>query len=174
MVHLRPALLQVRKTASKSDGEDLRSVYGSRRRNDTLNRAIEIHDSILETIEVEGDVALLRFEVVYIHESEGRPGWDDGVCWMQAANIVIDKAVVEGGFSEPSTWLRDGFVKIDDVHFDLIPVPLDAAGNVELVLDAWVEEITIRGKQIRLELIGEPDLLPPRLRLRPDEGSSFE
>jgi len=43
------------------------------------NQAIEIHDSTLDQITLESDVAVLHFPRVYIHSSEGRPGIDAGM-----------------------------------------------------------------------------------------------
>ena len=40
------------------------------------NQAIEIHDSTLDQITLESDVAVLHFPKVYIHSSEGRPSID--------------------------------------------------------------------------------------------------
>ena len=43
------------------------------------NQAIEIHDSTLDQITLESDVAVLHFPRVYIQSSEGRPGIDAGI-----------------------------------------------------------------------------------------------
>ncbi len=64
------------------------------------NQAIEIHDSTLDQITLESDVAVLHFPKVYIHSSEGRPSIDAGSGWTQEAVIRIGNAHIEGKFSQ--------------------------------------------------------------------------
>lgn len=66
------------------------------------NQAIEIHDSALDRITLEGGVAVLHFPEVYIHLSEGRPAIDAGTGWTQEAAIRIGNADIEGRFSQES------------------------------------------------------------------------
>ena len=56
------------------------------------NRAVEIHDSAIDQIILEGSVAVLRFPKVYIHSSEGRPAIDAGTGWTQEAVIRVANA----------------------------------------------------------------------------------
>jgi len=53
------------------------------------NWAIEIHDSEIDSIAVIGDYVVLNFSSAYIHESEGRPGFDEGSGWTQRTSIVF-------------------------------------------------------------------------------------
>ena len=127
------------------------------------NRAIEIHDAVLGRITFEERAAVLHFPSVYIHSSEKRPGIDAGSGWTQEAILRIGNAHVEGKFSEES-WaadrgngylLSDGTLRIDGSVVDnLIPIPLDVQGEVELSLECWGDMVRIIGNSVRLDLLG--------------------
>jgi hypothetical protein len=127
------------------------------------NRAIEIHDSALEKITVEAGVAVLHFPQVYIHSSEGRPAIDAGSGWTQEAVIRIGNAHIEGKFSQESReaygghahYLSDGCLRINGSASDnLIPIPLDVHGDIELTLECWGDVVRVQGNSARLELMG--------------------
>ena len=127
------------------------------------NRVIEIHDSALDQIALESDVAVLHFAEVYIHSSEGRPAIDAGTGWAQAAVIRIENAHIEGEFSQESRdayggyahYLSDGSVRINrSVSDNLIPIPLDVQGDIELTLECWGDVVRVHGNSVSVELIG--------------------
>jgi hypothetical protein len=127
------------------------------------NRAIEIHDSALDQIALEGGVAVLHFPQVYIHSSEGRPAIDAGTGWTQEAVIRIGNARIEGELSQESRaayggyahYLSDGSLGINgSVSDNLIPIPLDVRGDIELKLECWGEVVRVHGTSAQLELIG--------------------
>lgn len=127
------------------------------------NRAIEIHDSALGKISLENGVALLHFPEVYIHSSSGRPGIDAGSGWAQEAVIRIGDAQIEGKFSKESReayggyahYLAGGSLTINSsVSDNLIPIPLDVQGDVELSLECWGDVVRIHGSSAKLEFIG--------------------
>jgi hypothetical protein len=127
------------------------------------NRAIEIHDSALGRIALEDGVAVLHFPEVYIHSSEGRPAFDSGTGWAQEAVIRIGNAHIEGEFSQESReayggyahYLSDGSLGINgSVSDNLIPVPLDVQGDIELKLECWGDIVRVHGSSAKLELIG--------------------
>jgi len=127
------------------------------------NRAIEIHDSAVDEITLKDGDAVLHFPKVYIHSSEGRPGVDAGTGWTQEAVIRIANAHIEGKFSQESReasvghahYLSDGSLRIhNSVSDNLIPIPLDVQGDIELTLECWEDVVRIRGNSAGLELIG--------------------
>ena len=127
------------------------------------NRAIEIHDSAVDQITVEAGAAVLHFPEVYIHSSEGRPAIDVGTGWTQQAEIRIGNARIEGKFSQESReayggyahYLSDGSLRVNgSVSDNLIPIPLDVQGDIELTLECWGEVVRVHGTSARLNLIG--------------------
>jgi hypothetical protein len=126
-------------------------------------QAIEIHDSAFDKITLQGGTALLHFKKAHIHSSEGRPAIDAGTGWSQEAVVRIGNARIEGTFSKESReayggyahYLSGGSLRIDDtVSENLIPIPLDLDGDVELKIECWDDIVRVRGSSVHLELIG--------------------
>jgi hypothetical protein len=126
-----------------------------------LNRSIEIHDSVLASVQLFEREVRLHFSSVYLHESEGVPGCDAGSGWVQKAMLRIREAKVEGAFSEFPVDLGGGQTHMGNkILQNEIPVPLDHQGEFELRLQAmWQEQVVVsfRGSGARLELLGEPE-----------------
>ncbi len=127
------------------------------------NRAIEIHDSAVDQIGLETGVAVLHFPEVYIHSSEGRPAIDAGTGWAQEAVIRVANAQIEGEFSQESRdayggfahYLSGGSLRINtSVSDNLIPLPMDMQGDIELTLECWGNVVRVHGDSVRVELIG--------------------
>jgi hypothetical protein len=127
------------------------------------NRAIEIHDSAVDQITLEASAAVLQFPEVYIHSSEGRPAIDAGTGWTQKAVIRVSNAHIEGKFSQESRdayggyahYLSGGSLRINgSVSDNLIPIPLDVQGAIELTLECWGDVVRVRGNSVKVELIG--------------------
>ena len=83
---------------------------------------------------------------MYIHSSEGRPAIDAGTGWTQEAVIRLANAHIGGKFSQESRdayggyahYLSDGSLRINgSVSDNLIPIPLDVQGDIELTLECW-------------------------------------
>jgi hypothetical protein len=124
------------------------------------NRAIEIHDSVLDALSLDNGDAVLHFSHLYIHESEGVPGFDAGTGWSQEGNLTIRNAVVEGSFSEWPADLHKGQIAVDEtVYENEIPISLNVQGKIELRLQSWSDVILIIGKGAKLELVGEATYL---------------
>ena len=121
------------------------------------NRAIEFHDSTLASITVaeSGDV-ILHLSSAYIHESHGEPGRDAGSGWVQEARIHVMGAAVAGSLLELPCNLRDGEVQLDGEVFQLLPIPFDRHGSVQLDLECMPtgNKIRITGSGLRLEMLG--------------------
>ena len=139
------------------------------------NRAIEIHDSALNEITLEAGMAVLHFPKVYIHSSDGRPAIDAGSDWIQEAVIRIGNARVEGKFSQESRaaygryahCLSDGSLRINgNLSDNLIPIPLDVQGDIELTLECWGDVVHIHGNSAMLELVGTAEYVE---EFHPDE-----
>lgn len=120
-----------------------------------MNQGVEIHDSIIDRVAIGSAESVLHFERVYIHRSAGRPGRDSGSVWVQEARLHFRRATVEGKFSELPIDLHDGYIKLEgSLSENVIPIPLDFNGEVELRIEGWGEAITVRAQHVRLELLG--------------------
>src|SRR5580704_18713430 len=88
------------------------------------NRAIEIHDSKLQSIAIRAGHVVLDFSSAYIHQSDGRPSIDAGTGWTQHAVIRVRGDVVSGCLTELPCDLSSGYLTFNGQHSDnLIPIP---------------------------------------------------
>ena len=115
------------------------------------NRAIELHDSLLAILEDEGSAVRVVFEPGYVHETQGSPGVDLGVGWLQTIEFLIDAGSIEGRLSALPFDVRDGKLTVNEHEYrNLVPLPLNFSGDVELrLLLGSGENVVIRGKAIR-------------------------
>lgn len=106
--------------------------------DDALRLALELHDS--EVAEVRHDpaaeVLAVRFSAAHLHASPGLPGVDDGLAFLQPATLWLE-AVADLALDSPPHFgrLTGGALIVDGRPFrGLLPVPLDAAGEITLSL----------------------------------------
>ena len=70
--------------------------------------------------------------------------------------MKIGGAVVTGSGSELPSDLLDVYIKLGETLSDnMIPIPLDEQGQVEIRLEGWSKVISITGTSAKLELVGE-------------------
>ena len=107
---------------------------------------------------------MLHLPEVYIHASEGRPALESGMGWTQEAVIRIGNARIEGEFPPESReayggyahYLYDGSLAINGtISNNLIPLPLDVHGEIELTMEGWGYIVRVHGSSAKLELIGK-------------------
>jgi len=124
------------------------------------NRCIEIHDSVLKRVAISGDISELHFSSVYIHQSDGKPGIDQGVGWFQEAVLRIFDARTPNSLPEFPIDLRGGQTVLGElVSENEIPLPLEHRGKFELrLIPKWHpdEVLSFIGSGADLTLIGEP------------------
>jgi len=122
-------------------------------------REIEIHDSTIDQVKLDGSTAILHFTAVYIYPVNNHMKGG----WRQEAEIRIGNARIEGEFSEESRAAHGGEHVLADGHFRLnaavyrntIPLPLDVQGEVELRMKCWGHEVRVLGHSAKVELIGK-------------------
>jgi hypothetical protein len=119
------------------------------------NRAIEFHDSTFDSVRQHGTDLTVRFSAAYIHESSGEPGVDAGSGWIQEALLHVSGGSMTGEIRELPCDLWNGDLRLGGQLLEMIPIPLDYDGQVEISLE---QDGTIRitGTRVRLELIGTP------------------
>lgn len=131
-----------------------------------MNRAIELHDTVVGRIETTGDVVIVELSPAYVHKSNGRPGWDAGMgAWQHAVLRFVGASIddqrqtfasLAGEHPTLPEYLGDGTLHVGGcVYPNLIPIPL-AGGPAELhMVFGSGHELTIRAESIALELVGE-------------------
>jgi hypothetical protein len=123
------------------------------------NRAIEIHDSKLQSIAISVGDVVLEFSSAYVHQSDGRPGIDTGTGWTQHTVIRVRGNVASGSLTRLPCRLSSGYLVLNGEHSDNeIPIPLSCDGCVQLHLTSeFGESFQVRGTRVTLELLGAPE-----------------
>lgn len=88
--------------------------------------------------------------------------------------LRIGKATVEGELSDELRevlgyevhWVSDGSLTIDETSYDRIPIPLEATGAIQVVLEFWAYRVAVRGCSAKLELFGEPEFVEENSKAR--------
>jgi len=123
------------------------------------NRAMEFHDSTFDGWEQDGTILTLRFSAAYIHESDGDPGVDAGIGWVQEVRLHFTNASVAGTISQLPCYLWDGRISLGDEALQMVPVPLQFSGRIELKLVENGEvdgQVEVTATHVEMELAGEP------------------
>jgi hypothetical protein len=119
------------------------------------NRQIELHDTRIDRIEHIGGSIVLSM-LAYMHESDGRPGWDRGTGWELPARLVIEDGRFDRPLSGASLEISDGLIIVDERRFEnLIPLPFDEHGYVRVFLAGAEGRLTITGHRAYIEPTGQ-------------------
>jgi hypothetical protein len=122
-----------------------------------MHTALELHDSTVVEVTRRGGTVVVEFRPASLHKSEGRPGVDAGTCWVQDARLIFTEASITGVLADLPCNVMDGDLAVDaGVQENVISVPVDSAGpcTLRLALDD-VHVVTIVGRSVRLELVGQ-------------------
>lgn len=111
----------------------------------------------------QSDTLTVAFSNAYIHSSEGRAGRDAGIGWFQPAELVLSGASIEGEWPELPADAYEGSFQIDGLRLNNeIPLPLDAAGQIEIRLTFYTTadyHVRMTATHARVVLSGEPGLM---------------
>jgi hypothetical protein len=113
------------------------------------NLAVEFHDSVLEGATITADGASVLLLDAYVHRSNGRPGFDAGTGWTQAATIVLQ------GFSgEAPQFMTISVGRLiagGRAYENVVPVPLEAHCATRIELQGTRGELaTLTGESIAM------------------------
>ncbi|MFO0582058.1 MAG: hypothetical protein U0229_07300 [Anaeromyxobacter sp.] len=128
--------------------------------------AAEFHDATLIGVRRNGGDVVLD-ATLFIHRSDGRPGWDVGEGWYQDAEIVLSEAAI---LQEPASLpisISDGAATVKGQRFaNLLPLPCDLNGGVEIDLSGPEGVLRVTAATIRITLAGQPGPFEPFHRSR--------
>jgi hypothetical protein len=119
---------------------------------------IEFHDSTFDGLEKDGTNVTLRFSAAYIHESNGKTALMQVLAGFKRLAFTSPGRPWAARFLELPCDLWDGSIRLGDELYQMIPIPLDHSGAVEINLEQN-GKITVVGTDARLELVGEPTFI---------------
>jgi hypothetical protein len=119
------------------------------------NRAVELHDSQVLVTNWDGEDLVLRMSV-YLHVTEGRPGWDRGTGCTQDADLRVTHGTLIAS-PHGSLSILDGTIQVEErVFSNILPVPFDHHGRVVVAFKGAEGELHATGTGIALILLGSP------------------
>ena len=123
------------------------------------NKAMELHDSTLSSVQGEGEFMTLVFDKAYIHESLGRPGVDNGIGYGQIVHFTLYHPVIYGHWPELPSEIRCGELKVGDVLYDnVIPCSNSLSGKITFMMRFFCKrEVSILARSIDFMFIGKPE-----------------
>jgi hypothetical protein len=122
------------------------------------NSAIELHDSVLASVDQMDGRIEIAFVPAYIHKSIGVCGVDPGTVWVQNILITLEGGSLEGQLPELPSILSGGALIIDQhISENMLALPLDQSGGITLRLDImWGGQILVQGGRLLALPQGEP------------------
>jgi hypothetical protein len=115
-----------------------------------LPHSVELHDSRVSSIDLEGGIATVRLRPAYVHR--------DGKGWSQDVDLTIQESTVESNQTEFPAAIADGTLRTGQGPYqNLLCLPLIAHGPVSLELEFFSGKAsTIRGTSAEVVLVGAP------------------
>jgi hypothetical protein len=118
-----------------------------------LPHSIELHDSLMTSMETRSGVLCITLGPAYVH--------NHGKGWLQEAKLIIDGVTVESSNPALPARLSDGTLKtFRGLYHNLLPLPLHDLGPISLEIK-FESGATLRaqGGSAEIRLLGEPRFL---------------
>lgn len=122
-----------------------------------MNRSVELLDSTIVEISGDGEKVVTRLESVHVLESDGVPGVDEGLSFIQDLEIRISAPSLRPVINALPARVADGGLKLSGCnHQGIIPLPVIHSGEVEFWCETdSAERFSVQGNAVVLVLMGE-------------------
>lgn len=95
-----------------------------------MNTALEFHDSKINSIRHTASALHVVFSKAIVHQSEGRPGIDPGVCGIQTVEVVFGAPQVITQSGPCLGTVSDASLSISGIHCELLQIPISLPGHI--------------------------------------------
>lgn len=125
-----------------------------------MNRALELFESRLDRLSVEGGAVRLHFSHGYVHQSHGTPGSDPGTAWSQELALVVHDAKMEPDGAQLPDDIVGGWIETGGARRELIPLPFGHRGATRVHLELrGGGTLDVLGGSTSIETLGAPIFL---------------
>ncbi len=125
---------------------------------ETINIALEFHDSTWARAERSGSDLVITLSPVFVHASSGEPGVDPGSGYWQNARIVLRETRDVSIPIELPAHLDDGTLAIESERYkNVVPLPMNA--KARCILSLVIEDgsrYELQAAGVVIELFGAP------------------
>ena len=123
-----------------------------------MNEAIELHDSVLDSVKESGSKITVALRPAYIHKSLGEPGVNDGVVELQDLCFEFASGQIEGTLADLPADILDGELqKGSDRLSNMIALPCEFVGQVRFAVHLYPDyrEVIISADGLKITPEGE-------------------
>lgn len=122
---------------------------------------ISLRGTTLESVSSAADGTVrVRFGPAIVVKSQGIAGVDPSTRWSQAGEIQVREAETLGELPGLPAAVTGGSIECGGFKYvDMIPLPLDLPGFVELRLGLGETEVVVRGEGPTVRMEGQPKYL---------------
>jgi hypothetical protein len=121
-----------------------------------VRRALELHDSRIDRVEISHSDVYVHFSHAYVHKSKGMPGRNAGTGWSQEALLVISRVAGTPQLPPLPNTISDGHLEVGGIKHTLLPLPFKRKTGVSLSLVfADGTSLNLSGRGTALELVGQ-------------------
>ncbi len=100
-----------------------------------MNRALELHDSTIASINVSEASIIIKLRPAYIHESGGMPGINAGSGYVQDLDITFSQARLTKSPTTLPADISDGSLSTGNIEEkNVVPLPLNVRGTISFRL----------------------------------------
>ncbi len=93
-----------------------------------MNSALELHDSVIDSIIVETSIVRILFSSAYVHQSTGNPGIDAGLGFRQPAELILSGTTVTDTKLDYKGIISDASIESENESFSLLSLPFSLSG----------------------------------------------
>lgn len=126
-----------------------------------MNKEIELHDSTLCEIIKTGSEVIIVIDKAIIHHSEGKPGVNNGTCWLQTVKMFFLDAQILSTPKEMPINISDGDLMVkSNKYSNMFELFTDISGEIDFnLLTAYNEHLHIKASKLKIETIGAEEYL---------------
>ena len=117
---------------------------------------LRLPGSVLARVRREDGHTTLELRPAFIIKSEQMPGVDPGTLWTQDVDLIFREASWRANQLVPDGMeIIGGNITLNGItHLDLLPMPLNLPGNIELEIKGEAGDFAVAGEHFDLRALG--------------------
>ena len=117
---------------------------------------LRLQGSVLAQTRRQDDATILELRPAYLIQSENMPAVDPSTLWIQDVDLIFQDAAWRDDVPTPEGLvLTGGDITLNGItHLDLLPMPLNLPGAIELELRGEAGTFVVRGAHFELRPLG--------------------
>ena len=126
--------------------------------SENLNVAVELHDSVVDSITHVGQVVKICLRPAYLHKSVGQPGLADGIGLVQDLILEFGNGQIEGNIGDLPSDIFSGNLQVGLQTFENmieLPCNIPEAVSLTVFLSPDNRKLSVSGQGLRIHIDGD-------------------